>query len=330
MGISIIPWVLYGRWSVFLVTAAGTLLALLTGTLHQWNLEKWPGRRLNLPVELVKNQNSQPGASTLQVLARLDSANTEGNPDVERGQVRPPVAPEISSLSSPPQPLQPKPRLANKKPKSKTVCLTRGNGHRHAMILIGSGSVWDLETLATATSESLPGTPWYLVGLAILWICLLVSVSGMEYNTWYLLGIGGLGMLQNVYAAAAPRKPESLGLAMRPYAERPTIIGTNVDERIFWPKPDTTEQSDDEGASPDDPLLRDKPYLEPWQTVGVRGALRELEKTIPKAGAALMPEYFPTVWKVERERYRDKREARFWRWMFKRPRSKDRRSNRKV
>jgi hypothetical protein len=67
-----------------------------------------------------------------------------------------------------------------------------------------------------------------------------------------------------------------------------------------------------------------KEYLEPWKTVGVRGAIRELEKTIPKAGMALMPEFFPALWRVERERYRDKREARFWCWMYKRPKKEDR------
>ncbi|KAI1377175.1 hypothetical protein F4677DRAFT_444399 [Hypoxylon crocopeplum] len=84
-------------------------------------------------------------------------------------------------------------------------------------------------------------------------------------------------MLQNVYAALVPRKPESLGLRMMPFTERPTIIGTGVEEERFWPYPDEAERSDDEG------------------TVGVREAIWELEKTIPKAGAALMPEFFPAL-----------------------------------
>jgi hypothetical protein len=71
-----------------------------------------------------------------------------------------------------------------------------------------------------------------------------------------------------------------------------------------------------------DPLVSQR--LEPWQTVGVRGAIRELEKTIPRAGIAVMPEYFPALWRIDSERYRDKREERFWKWMIKRPKKEDR------
>lgn len=325
LGISIIPWGLHGHWSIFLITGAGTLLALLTGSLRQWNLEKWPGRRLNLPVTSSKNEKRQPKASSLLSPTMLAPLSAEGNSNMERGQAGLPTTSQPSFTLSPLEGLLsvPEPRPV-KKSKTKTVCLTGGNGHRYALILIGSGSSWDLEALGTATSDSLRETPLCLLILAVLWMCLLVSVAGIQSDTWYLLGIGGLGMLQNLYAASAPRRPESLGLAMRPYAERPTIIGAAVDEKQFWHQPGATESSDDESVSPNDPLVREKPYLEPWETVGVRGAIRELEKTIPKAGVALMPEFFPAIWKIERERYRDNKELRFWRWMFKRPTKEDR------
>jgi hypothetical protein len=309
LGISIVPWARYGDWAVFLVTAAGTLFALLTGSLRQWNHEKWPGRKLNKPAE---NKNCGLRPSPPPAAGGLASAGAGNTSDIEKGQAGLSTSPEISLAPPPQQPQQPEPQAppAEKKLKTKTVCLTRGNGHRHVLILCGSGSAWDLETLATATSESLPETPWCLVGLAILWVCLLICVSGLKSHTWFLLLIGGLGMLQNVYAASAPCRPESLGLGMTPFAERPTIIGSAVEESRFWPKPGLAERSDDEGMGPEDPLVKE--YLEPWKTVDVRGAIRELEKTIPKAGMALMPEFFPALWRVERERYRDKREARFW------------------
>ncbi|KAI1129414.1 hypothetical protein F5Y10DRAFT_238556 [Nemania abortiva] len=291
LGVSIIPWVLYGDWAVFLIAGAGTLLALLTGGLRQWNQEKWPGRRLNPPKEPAKSKNAR------------------GVSDMESGR---------ASKLAPPAPNE-------RRTKTKIVCLTRGNGHRHVQILLGSGSAWDLEAFATATTDSLPETSWCLAGLAVLWVGLLISVSGLQSYTWFLVLIGALGTLQNIYAASAPRKPESLGLGMKPFAERPTIIGLQLDEKV-WLDPDTVELSDDEGVAPDDPLVREKPYLEPWETVGVRGATRELEKTIPKAGMALMPEFFPEVYKVDREKYKDKKEARFWRWMHKRPRKEDRKT----
>ena len=33
----------------------------------------------------------------------------------------------------------------------KIICLTRGNGHYHIMVVIGRAESWDTETLATAT-----------------------------------------------------------------------------------------------------------------------------------------------------------------------------------
>ena len=51
---------------------------------------------------------------------------------------------------------------------------------------------------------------------------------------------------------------------------------------------------------------------DPERVAGVRGAIRELEKMIPRAGFALMPVFFPAMFRVDRERYRDDREARFW------------------
>lgn len=42
LGIAIIPWAVNGEWDVFLVTAAGNLFAVISGSLPQWRREKWP------------------------------------------------------------------------------------------------------------------------------------------------------------------------------------------------------------------------------------------------------------------------------------------------
>ena len=178
LGISIAPWIRYGDWAIFLITACGTAFAFITGSLRQWGDEKWAGRRLN-----------RPGST---------------------------------------------------KSKTKTVCLTRGNGHRHAMIIIGKGTTWDFETLATARSESAAETPWLLGGLAVLWACLLIAVSGLKQNTWFLVLIGSIGMVQNIYASAAKRPYGTLNMRLTPYAQRPTIVGLGFD----WPYDD--ENSDEE------------------------------------------------------------------------------------
>ncbi|KAG9254186.1 uncharacterized protein F5Z01DRAFT_622642 [Emericellopsis atlantica] len=99
---------------------------------------------------------------------------------------------------------------------SKPVALTSGNGSVHVIIVEGADETCDLEALA--------GGPWaqdstYTVFstslLAVLWLALLISCTGIAANTWYLLGIGGMGMLQNIVAAAAPRMPDALGLPVQ-------------------------------------------------------------------------------------------------------------------
>jgi len=41
LAIAIVPWIKYDDWGIFLVAAAGSLLALLNGSLPQWREEKW-------------------------------------------------------------------------------------------------------------------------------------------------------------------------------------------------------------------------------------------------------------------------------------------------
>ena len=192
--------------------------------------------------------------------------------------------------------------------KTKTVCLTRGNGHRFAMILIGRGTAPDLEEMATAKSESLAETPWLLGGLAVLWSCLLVTVSGLKQNTWFLVLIGGMGIIQNIYASAASRPSGALNMRLTPYAQRPSIVGLGFD----WPYDD--ENSDEELGDEGQHWRRALGYQ---MVPGVRGAIRELEKTFPKAGVALMQEFFPALDKYEPERYRTNAEKKFWKKAFR-------------
>ncbi|KIY53633.1 hypothetical protein FISHEDRAFT_15425, partial [Fistulina hepatica ATCC 64428] len=53
--VATIPWALHGDWIMFLVTSAGTILALLSGALPQWRVEKWACRKdSNRTVSLLK------------------------------------------------------------------------------------------------------------------------------------------------------------------------------------------------------------------------------------------------------------------------------------
>lgn len=109
LGISIAPWLLYSDWAIFLVTSSSTLFALLTGSLRQWSLEKWPGRRLNNKSK--SPPAGAPGTDTPSTAAALSNTATRASA-MEKGQAAGPSSISIKSESP-------------TKLKSKVVCLTR-------------------------------------------------------------------------------------------------------------------------------------------------------------------------------------------------------------
>ena len=144
--IAAIPWVRWGRWEIFVITAGGTLLAFISASLPQWKEERWACRRKS----------------------------------------------------------------------NKTICLTQGNGAQHVLVIMGAGRGLDLEDLAGAgglgTMSATTGPA--IVTVTVLWVALLITVSGIKENTWFLLAVGALGMVYIVVAAGAPRRPEALGLPL--------------------------------------------------------------------------------------------------------------------
>ncbi|KAG5757287.1 hypothetical protein H9Q72_010135 [Fusarium xylarioides] len=109
--------------------------------------------------------------------------------------------------------------------RQKVVCVTQGNGSSHILVFIGFPGAFDLESLSTYGTVPRSETRWISLMLAILWTCLLITISGIKQHTWYLVAIGGLGMLQNVYAAGAVRGPAALGFQLKRFPQAPTIIG---------------------------------------------------------------------------------------------------------
>lgn len=144
LGIAAIPFGLHNDWSVFLVTACGTLLAYASGAIPQWRHEKWHARRTR-----------------------------------------------------------------------KDVALTLGNGSRHVIIILGADGALDLEDLAAGRTEGSRFTRICTFILSILWLVLLITSTGIKTNTWYLLAVGGLGMLHNLIVAGVPRVPAAFGLPIK-------------------------------------------------------------------------------------------------------------------
>ena len=173
-GIAAIPLGLFGDWSIFLVTGAGTLLSIATGYLPQWRKEKWSCRAI---------QKQQ-------------------------------------------------------------VVITRGSGHQYAIVIIndhkGTACGLNLEDLAGGPLH--PGRAMSLttrnsvITFALLWILLLITAAGIKQNTWFLVAVGGLGILQNIFAAGATRSPEAFGIPLtldRVYAETQVLDTLHVVEEAL-------------------------------------------------------------------------------------------------
>jgi hypothetical protein len=96
------------------------------------------------------------------------------------------------------------------------------------------------------------------VALCILWVVLLIAVSGLDADTWYLFGVGALGMLHNILVANMPRHSESHGIPLKP------VQGVSQFGRRTTPNR--------------------RPY--------VQEILLEVERQYPGAGHALRPLFF--------------------------------------
>ena len=99
---------------------------------------------------------------------------------------------------------------------NKKVVLTRGNGSQHAIVILGDKGFLDLEDLAVGQSNvdvsTSHATRFAIAGLALLWILLLITAAGVKQNTWFLLAVGGIGILQNIFVAGWRRHPEAFGI----------------------------------------------------------------------------------------------------------------------
>ena len=98
---------------------------------------------------------------------------------------------------------------------TKTEILTRGNGSQNAIVIRGNGVGLNLEDLAgqsNVDSTATPSTRLWMILLSFLWIALLISAAGLSNNTWYLLGVGGIGSLHTAWIAGTRRRPEAFGV----------------------------------------------------------------------------------------------------------------------
>lgn len=95
---------------------------------------------------------------------------------------------------------------------NKDIAITRGNGSRNVLFILGNDEGFDLEDLSTAHGHNMSSTIINLSVLTVLWLALLITVADLEQDTWYMLCVGGIGVVQNVIVASAPRKLPAYGI----------------------------------------------------------------------------------------------------------------------
>ncbi|EED16997.1 conserved hypothetical protein [Talaromyces stipitatus ATCC 10500] len=101
----------------------------------------------------------------------------------------------------------------------KNFVMTRGNGAQHAIAIISDGYGLDLEDLATGFANvDSPTISLFsqisVIVLGILWVALLITASGLTDDSWYLIAVGGIGMLQNIFVAGWKRTPAAYGIPL--------------------------------------------------------------------------------------------------------------------
>lgn len=116
--------------------------------------------------------------------------------------------------------------------KAKDVFLTEGNGAHDAVLILGTKGGLDFEALAAPHRELVNHWKTRILSavFAALWILLLISIAGYTGRTWYLLSIGIIGILHNVFVAGMKRQPKAFGIDL---VYKETFVERKVME-VLW------------------------------------------------------------------------------------------------
>lgn len=114
----------------------------------------------------------------------------------------------------------------------KDVILTEGNGSHDALLILGCEGGMDLEALAAPQRElrSPNQNRLFSIALAVLWILFLITVAGYDQHSWYIIGVGMIGVLHNIGVAGMKRQPRAFGIDLE-YEQ--TIVAGKVME-VLW------------------------------------------------------------------------------------------------
>ena len=194
-----IPVILWRDWNVLLITGAGTLLAILTAALPQWKAEKFACRTNSDKVIAVTRGN---GSNHVMVIR--GSYNGLDLEDLAAGE------------SPRSQKAWQRHGLVRRKTRDADghVMMVHHPGHPPAGQKAGSTPMMHPVCL-----RGLPVDFYLTIAvsllLALCWIALLINISSLTRNTWFLALVNALGMVQNVFVAGVKRKPRKRGINLQ-------------------------------------------------------------------------------------------------------------------
>lgn len=207
LAVSVVPWGLYGEWGVFLVTMSGVMTAFITGQLPQWEVEKLSQKRKSGKYIALTSGNGSRDImiiySTGEALD-LEQLATNESPRSDRVWAKSRLFSRMDKQMDNTEPLE----------KSEVVKGTGRTGNIHTVFMY----------------KGLPVGLWFTRIVcflqALFWIVLLITVAGFRSRSWYLVGVGGLGMLQNAVVAAVYRSPDRRGIPL-------TLVDTIVAHKVM-------------------------------------------------------------------------------------------------
>jgi hypothetical protein len=215
--------VLWGDWGILTITAAGTLLALLTTAIPQWRVEKYACRRRSKKIAITTGNGSrniivilgEGKTIDLEDLAAAEGPRN-GRPWETLGWFLEPVETARKAASS--EQKDPAARTAAGQTKPATAPTATDDPRQKVKRLRGLPIPFWLTRIC-------------VVVLAVLWAAILITVLAVKKHAWFLVAAGTIGMIQNAVVAAASRNPCRRGIALR---DNPMIfIGSKVQDVLM-------------------------------------------------------------------------------------------------
>lgn len=135
------------------------------------------------------------------------------------------------------------------KDKSQTVALTRGNGHNHVLVIHTTEGGLNIEDLAAGRVSKHRTTLPLTLALSVLWLIILLTAIAVQEKTWFLLLVGGIGMMQNIFAAGFRRTPDAFGIHLKTQKIiKPDKAGQHPSNKVFKVIQQAEEQDELEGV----------------------------------------------------------------------------------